>query len=185
MQGAIEHARTAVELDANEARHWHLLALLLAATGDWKAAKGVVEVAIDLAEANLVEEDEQAGTSGPIDADGLNIRDFAQSGTMGDREQQVANGHAVPATNGVRAPDTILSQDATQISPSATLLHPLGDRPRAARQERFEHALQLRMTQLALTEFAEGVENVSAKWLEVFAWFRDKRPATIDDSELR
>ncbi len=171
-QAAIEHARAAVELDSNEPRHWHLLGLLLAATGDWKAAKSVLEIGIGLVETDLVEEGDPGDLSAS-EGNGLNIRDFAHSpsGTVND--------HAGPETS---SSERILSRHATDIPPSATLLRPIGDRPRPTHQERFEYALQLRMTQLALTEHVDGVENVSEKWLDVFAWFREKRPASLDDS---
>ncbi|KAI0694071.1 hypothetical protein BC835DRAFT_1487974 [Cytidiella melzeri] len=172
IRAAIEHARSAVELDSNEPRHWHLLGLLLAATGDWKAAKSVLDIAIGLVETDLVEDIAPAEPTGVPDADGLNIRDFAHS------EDVVTNGHAGPLTN---VPVLILPRDVTDIPLSATLLQPMGDRPQPTHQERFEYALQMRMTQLALIEHVEGVENVSDNWLEVFAWFREKRPASLDD----
>ena len=43
LQEAIVHARAAVEAESGESRHWHLLGLLLTATGDWRAAKEVLD----------------------------------------------------------------------------------------------------------------------------------------------
>ena len=93
----------------------------------------------------------------------------------------VVNGNgATDQVNG-HIETTAVPRDATVIPPSATLLHSLGDRPRPSRQESFEYALQMRMTQLALTEFVEGAEGVGEKWLEVFHWFREQRPSSMDD----
>ncbi len=186
IQGAIGQARAAVEAESGETRHWHLLGLLLAAAGDWKAAKGVLEIGIAMAEADLVEE--EPDTHSPPDtsraANGMNIRDFAvipQTEATGDDVQDV-NGHA-EGSNGQGI--CTIPPDAQDIPPSSSLLKPVPDQPPPSRQENFEYALQMRMTQLALTEFIEGTEGVGEKWLEVFHWFREKRPSTMDDSECR
>ena len=167
---AIDHARSAVELDSGEPRHWHLLCLLLAATEDWKAAKSVLDIGIGLVETELIEEGEP-GEQPVVNGDGVNVRDFAHppSGT--------ANGSELSANED----EHVLPKDASDIPPSASLLQPIGDRPRPTHQELFEYALQMRMSQLALTEHVDGVENVSEKWLDVFAWYREKRPAGLDD----
>lgn len=180
MESSIEHARSAVEADPNEVRHWHLLGLLLAATGDWRAAKGVLEVGIGMAEADLTESDRT-----PADgiAGGISIRDFGR-GTMsnGVDHSHGVNGHSAShQPNGHSISATIVPANATVIPSSSCLLQPVKDRPAPTRQESFEYALQMRMTQVALTEFVEGAEGVGDKWLEVFQWFREKRPATMDD----
>lgn len=189
MAAAIEHARAAVEADTTEIRHWHLLGLLLASTGDWKNAKSVLELGINMAEAEL-SEDERSVKSPPNGAangaanGGLSVRDYGdtdETPTQSSMPTPTVNGHAeIP--NPVAQTQSILPPDAKEVPPSATLLQPTGDRPLSTRQERFEHALQARMTQLALTEFVEGAEAVGDKWLEVFLWFREKRPASLDDS---
>ena len=184
LNAAIEHARAAVEADPNEIRHWHLLGLFLAANGDWQASKQVLELGIGHAEADLV--DDEAASQGPPQANGaaanLTIRDFVETVNA---SEQGANGSAINGhTNGV-VHETILAPAATAVPPSATLLQPLGDRPLSNRQEKFEYALQARMTQLALTELVEGAEAVGDKWLEVFLWFREKRPAALDDRECQ
>ena len=97
---------------------------------------------------------------------------------MADQQTNGAhtNGHIAAVAH-----ETIIAPGAKDVPPSATLLRPIGDRPPANRQERFEHALQTRMTQLALTELVSGAEGVSEKWLEVFQWFREKRGVNVDD----
>ena len=178
MQRAIEHARAAVENDSSEVRHWHLLGLLLAATDDWRAAKGVLEIGIGMAEVELVEDDRSAmdvnGSAGD-----LNIRDFAHTNgaeEVNHNEDGGMTSDEVESTTVIAASDSI-------IPPSTGLLQAVKDRPAPTRQENFEYALQMRMTQLALAEFVEGAEGVGEKWLEVFQWFREKRPASMDDSE--
>ena len=195
---AIEHARSAVEADSNELRHWHLLALLLAATGDWRAAKGVLEVGIGLAETELSEDDHPLAAA---EANGtINIRDFGRGTLNGiDGLPETVNGHVTAhehVQNGQNGFDgrhhgqnghiehaTTVPPGYEIVPPSSGLLQPLRDRPSPTRQESFEYALQMRMTQLALTEFVEGAEGVGEKWLEVFHWFREQRPASMDDRE--
>ena len=58
---------------------------------------------------------------------------------------------------------------------AAELFQPLPDHPPPSSTERFEHALQLRMTQLALTELMEGPEGTEEKWVEVFQWFAKRK----------
>lgn len=155
IQAAIEQARAAVEADSNEPRHWHLLGLLLAATGDWRAANGVLELGIDTAEADL-NEDGDAAQEANGSAGNISVRDF---------------GHPLPNGNGIHPPEdgvsnhvaeqdtpdeassqepqqpmTVVVPDATTIPPSSRLLQPITDRPTPNQQECFEYALQMRMT---------------------------------------
>ncbi|GJE95955.1 tetratricopeptide repeat protein [Phanerochaete sordida] len=183
--GAIAHARAAVELGPGEVRHWHLLGLLLGATGDWQAAQSVLELGIGIAEADLADDEPPPEQNGS--ARGLTIRDFVQTVQDADAAPATGDGDGVNGVNGVNgdvdAPpsrETILPPGAKDVPPSAALLQP-GGGTAASRQEKFEYALQARMTQLALTEFVAGAEAVGDKWLEVFQWFREKRPATLDD----
>lgn len=154
---AIEHARSAVEQDSREIRHWHLLGLLLVATDDWKKAKAVLEYGAEVSE-------ERVGDEGlPQTPDG-----DAPETPNGKIEGLPPTD--VPFTPTSESPLTLLSRDATSIPPAASLLEPLPDHPSPSRRELFEQALQLRMTQLALTEHAEGPEGAVEKWLEVFSW---------------
>lgn len=184
MTSAIEHARAAVEADPNEIRHWHLLGLLLASIGDWKASKSVLELGIGISEADLLEDEPTANgaSEGNGSANGLSIRDFVAS--VESAAEQPTNGvHVNGHTTSTIPQETIIAPELKDIPLSSTLLQSSGDKSPPSRQDRFEYALQARMTQLALTEFVEGAEAVGDKWLEVFHWFREKRPATLDDSE--
>ena len=154
---AIEHARSAVEQDSREIRHWHLLGLLLMATDDWKKAKAVLEYGAGVSE-------ERAGDEGlPQTPNG------DAPGTPNGKIEGLPPTD-VPFVPIPESPSTLLSRDATGIPAAASLLKPLPDHPQPSRREFFEQALQLRMTQLALTEHAEGPEGAAEKWLEVFSW---------------
>ena len=78
----------------------------------------------------------------------------------------------------------MLGRESAKLPPSESLLQPLGDRPPPNRQEAFEHALQLRMTQLTLTEFVKGPEGTGDEWVEVFQWFSEKREVGADDRKF-
>ncbi|KAI0660278.1 hypothetical protein C8Q70DRAFT_980001 [Cubamyces menziesii] len=177
LQTAIVHARAAVEGDPSEVRHWHLLGLLLTASGDWKAAKEVLEMGASVSEVDLEgdeeEEQEPNGVEANGDApDGVRVHDYATP-------ENQPNGHDAK-TDAAR----LLDGDAIELPPSSSLLQPLGDRPSPNRQETFEQALQLRMTQLTLSEFVEGPEGTGDKWVEVFQWFSEKREVGIEDRRM-
>ena len=154
---AIGHARSAVEQDSREIRHWHLLGLLLVATDDWKKAKAVLEYGAGISE-------ERGGDEGlPQTPNG------DAPGTPNGKIEGLppTDEPFIPSSE---LPTTLLSRDATGIPAAASLLGPPPDHPPPSRRELFEQALQLRMTQLALTEHAEGPEGAAEKWLEVFSW---------------
>lgn len=153
---AIEHARAAVEQDSREIRCWHLLGLLLVATDDWKKAKGVLEYG--------------AGVSEDRGDEGLPQTPNGDTpGTPNGRIEGLPP-TASPLMPTLGLPSTLLDQNTASIPAAASLLEPLPDHPPPSRREFFEQALQLRMTQLALAEHAEGPEGAVEKWLEVFAW---------------
>lgn len=180
------HARAAVETDPGEARHWHLLGLLLTASGDWRAAKEVLEMGASVSETELADDDPDPVDSLPGNGsvlDGVQVHDYADPA-------HAANGHAIngdPAEDAAsvaeREPSRLLEQGAVELPSSSELLQPLGDRPSPNRQEAFEQALQLRMTQLTLSEYVEGPEGTCDKWVDVFQWFSERRGVAADDRE--
>ena len=161
---AIEHARSAVEQDSREIRHWHLLGLLLVATDDWKKAKAVLEYGAGIGEERVDDEGLPQTPNGKIE--GLPPTD-------------------VPSVPSLESPATLLGQDATCIPTAASLLRPLPDHPPPSRRELFEQALQLRMTQLALAEHAEGAEGAVEKWLEVFSWVATQKEGSTTGTCVR
>lgn len=154
---AIEHARSAVEQDSREIQHWHLLGLLLVATDDWKKAKAVLEYGAGISEERVGDEGLPQTPNGDA------------PGTPNGKIEALPPTE-VPSTPTSESPPTLLSWDATCIPAAASLLKPLPDHPLPSRRELFDQALQLRMTQLALTEQTEGSEGAVEKWLEVFSW---------------
>ncbi|KAI0665604.1 hypothetical protein C8Q78DRAFT_1178413 [Trametes maxima] len=185
LQAATMHARAAVEGDHSEVRHWHLLGLLLTASGDWKVAREVLEIGASVSELDQAGEEAEPDAPPPNGdvPNGVHAHDYGASanGLNGD----LTNGTSDAGPNGVDHPEPsrLLDQDAAELPSSAALLQPLGDRPPPNRQEAFEQALQLRMTQLTLTEFVEGPEGTGDKWVEVFQWFSERREVGVEDSK--
>ncbi|TFY57861.1 hypothetical protein EVJ58_g6765 [Rhodofomes roseus] len=189
LQKAISDARLAVEGESSEVRHWHLLGLLLTATGDWRAAQGVFEIGAGVGEVDLAEDGSGTGDDAQLDAaSGVVAHDYA---TLAPKVNGNANGDAKVNGDTPRegdasptTPVTLLDRDAQSIPSSATLLRPIRDRPPASRNEAFEHALQLRMSQLTLAEYVEGPEGAGDRWVEVFQWFSERRELGTDDRRL-
>ena len=179
MDEAIISARAAVEDEAAEIRHWHLLGLLLSANGEWEKAVGILEVGAYLDETKeepespaRVNGDNNTNVIVPM-ANGIQINDF---------EQQVqVNGLSTISTpsDGVDGPTShgqkLLDEHATTLPPSATLLRPLPDHPFPSSRDAFEYSLQLRMTQMALAEHVEGAEGAEGRWVDVFSWIAERK----------
>ncbi|RDB21856.1 hypothetical protein Hypma_010861 [Hypsizygus marmoreus] len=72
-------------------------------------------------------------------------------------------------------PLSLLPPDAMQIPAPESLLQPVPDHLPPSKRDRFEHSLQLRMTQGTLAEVVEGPEGAELKWLEVFEWIAERR----------
>ena len=158
---AIEHARSAVELGSREIRYWHLLGLLLVAMDDWKKAKAVLEYGAGISEGGASDE---------------GLPQTPNSDAPGTPNGKIDG--LPPADIPFMSPATLLDRDATGIPTAASLLKPPPDHPPPSHRELFEHALQLRMTQLALIEHVEGPEGAAEKWLEVFSWVASQREGT-------
>ncbi|KAG1743800.1 hypothetical protein EDB19DRAFT_1697006 [Suillus lakei] len=185
---AIISARAAVEDEAEEIRHWHLLGLLLSANGEWEKAVGILEVGADLDESNQdAESPARLNPENTTDdivekapmADGIQAKDFEF-----DHQHAQVNGHSkLPAAHlppndadGLTSEHKrLLDPQATAIPSSATLLRPLPDHPFPSPRDAFEYALQLRMTQMALAEHIEGPEGAEVRWVNVFAWVAERK----------
>lgn len=171
------HARAAVEADPGEARHWHLLGLLLTASGDWRAAREVLEMGVSVGEAELADDDGEQIDGLPGDENALDAVQQVDLATPPRTNGAQVNGDAHPY--GHLPP--LLDRVCSELPQSELLLRPLGDRPSPNRSEAFEHALQLRMTQLTLTEFVKGPEGTGDDWVDVFQWFSERREVGVDD----
>ncbi|KIJ67164.1 hypothetical protein HYDPIDRAFT_25637 [Hydnomerulius pinastri MD-312] len=178
LEEAVSSASAAVEGEPNEIRHWHLLALLLTAEGQWEKAKGVLEVGVGIGEIPLDDEE-------PSDADitqeksepeprtnGVEARDFEVEKGRANGSASNGNGHVADGTS---VHEMVLDPDAVAIPPSATLLRPLPDHPSPSPRDVFEYALQLRLTQMALTEHVEGPEGAEGKWVDVYGWISERK----------
>ena len=189
---AIENARSAVELEPDNIRYWHLLGLLLAASEDWRGAREVLEAGATLDDQAWVAEQ----TSSPAN-------DVPDTNTIGRETRSTAGAtlasYAPPTRPELPSPaseeastaterpvelETILDVHQHTLPPPAELLQLLPDHPPPSATERFEHALQLRMTQLALIELMEGPERTEEKWIEVFQWFAKRKGPEYQSREI-
>lgn len=200
---AILSARAAVERQPAELRVWHLLALLLTARNDWDGAKAVLDLALLHADDDM-DDPEESGTGqatptidGLPKANGIMTRDFALEAHPRPTGATV-EGLGIPAIENV-TPATVTPKRASQpppprvgmdsgapllpsthvLPPSRSLLLVPGDIPLRTAADRFEASLQLRMTQLALTELVDGTDLAVLKWPEVFSFFSSRCPSGI------
>jgi tetratricopeptide (TPR) repeat protein len=179
LEDAITSARAAVEGAPNEIRHWHLLGLLLTAQGEWVKAQEVLEFGATINESPSEADESPSDTdtapervekSAPDES--VATRDFETE--KGAIEAHLHNGNGGIASE---APvhEMILDPDASTIPLSDTLLHTLPDHPGPTPQDAFEYGLQLRLTQMALTEHVEGPEGAETKWVDVFGWISERK----------
>lgn len=165
LDAAVSYTAFAMEGDPKEIRYWHLMALLLSAKEQWQAARAIVDQA------------EQIGEPEPEPVDGLSP--IAEAPTVEDGE--VVDG--LPASSDSRPSDNkavfVLGNEG-EVPPSDELLKPALDHPPPSQQDLFEHALQLRMTQIALTEYMEGPEGAAEQGVEVFQWVAEKRSGSTE-----
>uniref|UniRef100_D8Q7D9 Uncharacterized protein n=1 Tax=Schizophyllum commune (strain H4-8 / FGSC 9210) TaxID=578458 RepID=D8Q7D9_SCHCM len=166
---AISYTAFAMEGDPKEIRYWHLMALLLSAKEQWQAARAIVDQA------------EQIGEPEPEPVDGLTP--IAEAPTVEDGEAV----DGLPASSEPRPSDKkavyVLGNEG-EVPPSDDLLKPALDHPPPSQQDLFEHALQLRMTQIALTEYMEGPEGAAEQGVEVFQWVAEKRSGSTEQQRM-
>ena len=127
----------------------------MASIEEWKDAKYALSCG------SKIEDEEESGTDEETNGDGDTAREDEDS----SRSRSSSNANTM---NGSSQP--FLDEGSLRLPEAATLLRPLPDYPPPTRHERFEHALQLRLTQLALIEHVDGPENAGTKWLDVFGW---------------
>jgi len=180
---AIENARIAVELEPDNVRYWHLLGLLLAASEDWRGAREVLEVGATLDDQSWTTERTPPLASDNQDANTINRQADSPTGIAStdntsrtQPESSLVSEEGSTSTERQHERETILDGQSHTLPSPAELLRPLPDHPPPSITERFEHALQLRMTQLALTELIEGPEGTEEKWIDLFQWFAKRGP---------
>ena len=186
---AIENARLAVELEPDNIRYWHLLGLLLVASEDWRGARDVLEAVAELDDqAWMAEQNPFPGDDVPdSNTIGRERKSTADVTTTADAsltrpESSQASEEASIVTERPHERVTVLDGESDTLPPAAELLQPLPDHPPPSIADRFEHALQLRMTQLALAELIEGPEGTEERWIEVFQWFAARKGPERDQS---
>ncbi|KAI9464782.1 hypothetical protein F5148DRAFT_1276411 [Russula earlei] len=182
---AIENARTAVELESDNIRYWHLLGLLLAASEDWRGAREVLEAGCrtsvageNLDSSTLGKESKETDSSACVTV--TDSSSLTQPELLPSPRSEVASS---TVTQKPIEREVVLDAHSRTLPPAGELLQPLPDHPNPSVTERFEHALQLRMTQLALTELMEGPEGTEEKWIEVFQWFAKRKGPERDQSQ--
>lgn len=182
----------AVEGDIHEIRYWHLLGLLLAAMERWTDAADIFERGSELGLGDWEGELDEEGEAEKSDGHAVHQKDFGMPAINGNADK-ISDGALATVHDNAHAqgPDSrdlaattqkpdpkdlfLLDADATEIPESSRLLMPMLHRPPLSKLDVFEYALQLRMSQGALTEVIEGPEGAEAKWLEVFSWVAQKR----------
>jgi tetratricopeptide (TPR) repeat protein len=186
---AIENARIAVELEPDDIRYWHLLGLLLAASEDWRGARSVLEAGAARDDEtwtaeqtpSLVGDVPDSSTIGKGTESIAGVTETADASPTRPESSQ-ASEEASIHTERPHEQVTVLDEQSDTLLPTAGLLRPLPDHPPPCVTERFEHALQLRMTQLALTELVEGPEVTEERWVEVFQWIATRKGPERDQS---
>ncbi|KAF9025079.1 hypothetical protein BDZ89DRAFT_1068592 [Hymenopellis radicata] len=175
MQQAIVNAGLAVEHDSKDIRYWHLLGLLSAATEEWEAAQITLETAVSM--------EQVPGDNGlPDGAVLLNVPHTNGRAPI-DGLPPTGNGHL----NGSDEVSLVylLGKDEKSIPPAADLLRPAQDQVYPSQSQRFEEALQLRMTQIALAEMVEGAEGAAEKLPEIFTWIADRKGTSSQTQTAR
>jgi hypothetical protein len=164
IDGAVGAAKHAVELEPTEVRYWHLLGLALSANGENVQAREVLIIGEGM------EQTEDSDTLG--DATGTETSN-ANIAALGVR------------TESPSAVESLLPVSTTRVPVPTTMLLPLPDHPPPSKHERFEHALQLRMTLVALVELMDGRDSAAQKWVDVFAWFAERGGWVVHQDETR
>jgi hypothetical protein len=183
LEEAIVNAGLAVEAEPKEIKHWHLLALLLTKREKWAAAKGALEEGAALGEEDavaaevLTEEEIVDNRSRGEHTASLSVSEAPVTGSVNERVD-------VPSHH--KKPDVplqpVIDVDAAEFPPAWTLLAPIRDHPLPSPAETFEQSLQLRMTQVALTECMEGPESAGTKCFELFSWIAGRKGRGFDHS---
>ncbi|KAK0200307.1 hypothetical protein DFS33DRAFT_1360453 [Desarmillaria ectypa] len=191
LQQAIINAGLAVEGDSREVRYWHLLGLLSAATEQWEAAEIALETGAAIGEeevpvvngnclpetAQMDPDNELLGVPSPaVNGNGRVIDGLPR--TDDDCHPALSGTEEFPEAQ----PVYLLGKEDHDIPSASNLLQSDQDHPSPSRQELFEDSLQLRMTQVALTEVVEGAESASQMLPEIFVWIADRIAHSVADT---
>lgn len=189
---------TAAESKPSEIRYWHLIGLLSAKMEQWEAAQSALETGAALGEVSDVAQsaedltNTQSTTRLSVPSQGTpKVNDHPPRAIEGLPPSNPSpsiseillppNEEDVPPVYALGPNTTGLSQTQS-LPPSSELLQAVADHPEPSRHEKFEYALQLRMTQVAVIEYVEGAEGAADKLPEVFQWIAEKRGISGDQT---
>lgn len=137
---------------------------------------------------NVADDVELKAQAEELKDDGVAKRDFGETAEQTDSQAPPSESHPPNEPNGKPAtslsPRTLITSTDKLLPTAASLLQPIPDHPAPSHRELFEHALQLRMTQIALTELVEGPESVEAYWIDVFEWYSQRRDTNAQTREF-
>ncbi|KAJ4490631.1 hypothetical protein J3R30DRAFT_3277139 [Lentinula aciculospora] len=204
LEKAILHAATAAEGNPSEIRYWHLIGLLSAKIEQWEAAESALETGAAVGEVPYVGynaedlTDTQSIARLSVPSQGTTKVNGVNGYTAGEIEGLPLSNSSHPMSQPplppkeedvlpmyVLGPNTTGISQTQSLPPSSELLQPVADHPEPSRHEKFEYALQLRMSQVAVTEYTEGVEGAADKLPEVFQWIAEKRGISGDQTQAR
>ena len=181
LQQAIFYAGQAIENDSSEVRYWHLLGILLSAAEQWKAAAEILErgAALDDVEGPAPEDDGVVVDNFQVDQKPpVRMKDYGLLSSDADSSaaSTVRPEDWSPTPTRMHKEEVyLLDGNAQRVPSSSNLLGSIVDRCWPLCMEIFEYSLQLRLTQVAITEAMEGPEGAEQKWVEVFAWIAAKK----------
>ncbi|KAJ3862457.1 hypothetical protein EV359DRAFT_45138 [Lentinula novae-zelandiae] len=198
LENATLHVATAAESKPSEIRYWHLIGLLSAKMEQWEAAQSALETGAALGEVSDVAQsaedltNTQSTTRLSVPSQGTaKVNDHPPRAIEGlppaNPSHSISeillppNEEDVPPVY-VLGPNTTGLSQTQSLPPSSELLQAVADHPEPSRHEKFEYALQLRMTQVAVTEYVEGAEGAADKLPEVFQWIAEKRGISGDQT---
>lgn len=186
LQQAIVYAAQAVEVDSIDVRYWHLLGILLTATEQWKAAAEILEqgAALDDIETsesvdNLPESNQNNHLGPPVWERNYRATNLGETDSLATSTARPDDLTATP-TQLHRDEAYVLDRDSQRMPSSSDLLSSIVDQVWPLSYEIVENSLQLRLTQVYLTEAVDGAEAADQKWIEVFRWISAKKAAVSD-----
>jgi len=145
---------------------------------------GALDTGAGIGEVDVVEDGAEGGSGSSLERSEEHFKAACSEGRLASpQDESLSRGHSLSRRSSHRAPPKarfLLDLNATSILPSETFLRPLLGHPPSSQQEMFEHALQLRMTQVAVAEHVEGSEGAVDRWVEVFSWIAEKRGVGVE-----
>lgn len=157
IDAATDSIRQCLELDSQNLQAWHLVALLLTASGDWSGALKACDAGVsvwDESEANEDADEEGDVSTNPIPTDpAVETKDFA-----------TASSTSAP-TSATSATERLLDTSGA--------LRPVARSPAlpVSRSKKLENVIRLRMTQAVIIERLQGPDAAMLQQQELFAFF--------------